>query len=473
MFVGRKREIGKLNDLLSRVDQDTDGKPGKAILIRGRRRVGKSRMVEEFLDRVQVPHLYFAASGRAPTEELELFRQEAAMSSLPGASLFRDVTLGSWDAALRLFAQATDDKPTVLVLDELPYITAADDGFEGTLQRAFDRGLSRRRILLVGVGSDLSMMEALNEYGRPFHQRAVEMVVPPLNPREVGALLHLGAAESFDAYLMTGGLPLICSEWPEDAGISDYLQAALADPTSALLVSAERSLAAEFPADAQARRVLAAIGAGERTFNNIATASGGIHSTSLKRALDLLANKRVVASDSPLSARPSRETRYRVVDPYLSFWLRFLGPHIDEVERGRSDRVLARIRDSWNSWRGRAAEPVLRDALARLAPPEIDLPGKVPGIVGAYWTRTNRPDVDIVVGDRRPAAKHIVAVGSIKWRDKQPFDSHDLAALQLERSAVPGATVDSQLIAVSRAGSTVEGATVFGPAELRDAYPAI
>lgn len=94
----------------------------------------------------------------------------------------------------------------------MPYLIDADSHFEGTLQRSFDRELSRKRVLLIGIGSDLAMMEALNEYGRPFHQRASEMVVPPLSPLEVGSMLGLEAADSFDAYMVTGGLPLICNE---------------------------------------------------------------------------------------------------------------------------------------------------------------------------------------------------------------------------------------------------------------------
>ena len=105
------------------------------------------------------------------------------------------------------------------------------------------------------------------------------MVLGPLNPAEVGRMLGLEAAEAFDAALVTGGLPLICAEWPRDTGLWDFLGETLNDPVSALLVSAERSLAAEFPPQAQARKVLAAIGSGERTFTDIARAAGG-HRTS-------------------------------------------------------------------------------------------------------------------------------------------------------------------------------------------------
>lgn len=177
-------------------------------------------------------------------------------SDLPGAALFAGVELSSRDAACRLLAKALPEGGSVVVLDEVPYLVASDEGFEGTLQRAFDRELARKRVLLIGIGSDLALMEALNSYGRPFHQLATEMVVPPLSPAEVAGLLDLPAAEAFDAYLVTGGVPLICNEWPTGTALMDYLAQALGDPTSALLVCGERSLAAEFPTDVQARTVL-------------------------------------------------------------------------------------------------------------------------------------------------------------------------------------------------------------------------
>jgi hypothetical protein len=122
------------------------------------------------------------------------------------------------------------------VLDEMPYLVREDPGFEGTLQKLFDRTLSKLPVLLVLIGSDLAMMEALNTYGRPFYQRGTEMVVPPLNPAEVAEMLDAGAADAFDAYLVSGGLPLILDEWPRGAGLRDYLERAVTRPTSAMLV---------------------------------------------------------------------------------------------------------------------------------------------------------------------------------------------------------------------------------------------
>jgi AAA+ ATPase superfamily predicted ATPase len=469
-FIGRRHELGLLDDLLNPVRTGgRSGRSGRAVLIRGRRRVGKSRLVEEFLERAGLPHVFFTAVGGSREEDLAGFTAEVAASELPNADQFRDFAAPrSWDAAFGLLASALPtDTPSVVVLDEMPYLVAEDPSFEGALQKAFDRTLSKLPVLLVLIGSDMAMMEKLNTYGRPFYQRGTEMVVPPLTPHDVATMLDLPPADAFDAYLVSGGLPLILEEWPHGADLWGYLQDALSRPTSALLVSGERTLAAEFPTEAQARTVLGAIGHGERTFSLIGRAAGDLNPGSVKRSLELLTSRRMVAADLPVSTRPSRETRYRIDDPYLRFWLSFVGPGISAVERGRGDRVLTSIRDSWTSWRGRAVEPVIREALWRLADDRLP---EGTDAVGGYWTRTNDPEIDIIGADRSPIAKRITLAGSIKWLEKKPFDHRDLARLIAHRAQLPGADDDTPLLAVARSGCTAEGVLSLTPEDLLKAW---
>jgi uncharacterized protein len=472
-FFGRTRELELLDKALDRARSGgRAGRPGRAILMRGRRRVGKSRLAEEFIERSRVPYLYFTASALKSAElDLRQFTAAAASSSLLGAGVFEGQSPADWHAALSLLAAAlSDDSPSIVVIDEMPYLISNDSGFEGSLQAAFDRELSRKPVLLLCIGSDLTMMEALNTYGRPFHQRATEMVVPPLSPADVADMTGLPAADAFDAFLISGGLPLILDDWPHGARARDYLADAVADPTSPLLVSGERSLAAEFPADTQAKLVLSAIGSGERTHTLIGRAAGDLPTATLTRALRLLTRKRIITAETPLSTHPSRETRYWVADPHLRFWLAFLGPYLPEIERGRSDLVIGRVDRSWTSWRGAAIEPVLRESLRRMQP--AALPGSTRAI-GGYWTRTNYPQIDIVCADREPVARRITAVGSAKWQDHRRFDRHDLTELIVQRSMLPGADASTPLIVIARAGvdlTDVTDVTVFTPGDLLEAW---
>lgn len=335
------------------------------------------------------------------------------------------------------------------------------------LQRVWDRYLSRVPVLLVIVGSDLSMMESLGRYDRPLYQRMQEMVIHPLNPAETAQMLGLQPAEALDAQLIHGGFPTLASAWRGHRAAQHFLASQLADATSPLVVVGERILNVEFPPDLQARTVLEAIGVGQTTFGTIASRSQ-ISQGSLSRTLQVLVNdKRVVAVDRPLSAKRSRHALYRVADPYLRFWLRFLGPALELLLRDRGDLLTEQIMAQWSSYRGRAVEPLIRQAVERLLPDERLGPAR---FVGSYWSRTGEVEVDLVGGRDATAPTPVSFVGSVKWRDHGPFDRHDVAKLAAAREQVPGAA-DARLVGVSRAGfTTTELDVALGPAELLAAW---
>jgi uncharacterized protein len=319
------------------------------------------------------------------------------------------------------------------------------------------------------------MMEQLDDYRRPFHQRATVMVLPALNPVEVGDMLDCAPADALDAYLITGGLPLICQEWRRGQSVHDFLQEALLDPTSALLVSGERSLAAEFPAEVQAQAVLSAIGTGERTWKGIRSelsdgAGQQIAESSLAKALRVLEAKRVVAVETPLSARSGeKEKRYRVADPYLRFYLAFLRRGLPLVERGRGDIVLLTIERSWRTWRRRAIEPVVREALLRIG---SDLGYPEVGEVGGWWNRQNNPEIDIVAMNRDGRGTAVTFVGSIKWRESQEFGRREYADLVRDAARVPGVDDKTELLAVTRTGTVGDEVPIrcLGPDDLLNAW---
>jgi AAA+ ATPase superfamily predicted ATPase len=445
-FVGRSRELAALEDLLGEVRAGIgSARPGRCLIVRGRRRIGKSALVEEFIDHSDTPAAFYTAEISFGGDLLAEFAEAVRTSSLPDAAIFGEAIPGNWTAALRQLAGILpDDQPSIVVLDELPYLMDASGAFESVLQRSWDRELSRKPVLLILVGSDLSMMEALTSYGRPFHQRGSQMTIGPLNPADVAEMT------------------IICSRWRRGEDIWSFLTRELANPVSPLVVSAQLSLAAEFPDQAQARAVLSAIGSGERTFTNIARAAGGIAHSTLSRATDLLESKGVVVGELPLSLTPSKERRYRITDPYLRFWLAFLGPHLTELDRMRADLTLNRIRLGWTSWRGRPVEPLVRDALARLLPAK-GLPAAP--VIGGYWTRTNDVEIDIVGADRGPVARKLLFLGSVKWLENAAFDDHDLVRLQQHRDRVCDGPIP--LVAVSRSGtSTTRADAVFTPEDL-------
>ncbi len=150
-------------------------------------------------------------------------------------------------------------------------------------------------------------------------------------------------------------------------------------------------------------------------------------------------------------------------DPYLRFWLRFVEPGINDIQRGGPDLARARITMSWAQYRGRAVEPLVREALARLAASDPDLGGAE--TVGGWWPRGNIPEVDLVGVRHGDAGKAVSFIGSIKWREREPFTQADLDELLAVRPVVPGAA-GAASVAVARTTCTAAGVAFYDPARL-------
>ncbi|HYM56207.1 MAG TPA: ATP-binding protein, partial [Solirubrobacteraceae bacterium] len=254
-FAGRGHELAILAGELEAVREDR----GRFAWIRGRRRIGKSRLVEEFLHRSGIPSAYYQAPRRGADIALKRFGETIAESHLPAAELFQSgVSFDSWPAALRACAYgATGSRPVALIIDELPYLVEKDDGFPADLQHAWDHHLKDRPVLLIAIGSDVRMMEALTQYPAELHDRPTrEVVVPPLSPAEVAELTASTAVEALDIYLMVGGFPQLASSWPRGATRRQFLQKALADSATQFVVDGMRILDAEFETRTSARKVL-------------------------------------------------------------------------------------------------------------------------------------------------------------------------------------------------------------------------
>lgn len=456
-FYGREHLLADLERRVERIGREGRG---ELLAVRGRRQVGKSRLVTRFVERSGLPYLYFTAVKRAQTAvQMETLTAESgtATTRLRDADALFATSPADWRDALGRIAVACRDTPSIVVIDEFPWAVATDPALEGHLQNIWDKQLEHSPVFFVLIGSDVTMMERLTEHDRPLFGRARGLTVRPFDPFECAtAMGSANAMTAFDTVMITGGYPRLVLDFARTDGAERFVKEQLLDENSDLVVMGQRSLDAEFPDAQQARRVLAAIGGasvGVAGFTQVVgrlPEEGVAAQTAVTRAIKILEDKGVVSIDSPVGAsRSSRLRRYRVADPYLRFWFRFINGQQDNIARGRADIAVKRFLRGWSSWRGRAVEPLVHEAISRLF---IELPGVNgdPGEVGGWWNRDHSREYDVVV----PAAndKTVLAVGSVKWRENSPVDERELASLAEARAFVSGAA-DAELMVICPAGA--------------------
>jgi uncharacterized protein len=443
-FFGRQAELARL---AAELDLVISSGAGRLVTVRGRRQVGKSRLVERFATESGVAYGVVAGMKGTPVE-VQMRRAIETLSSsarpLPGLDALTVVTPASWYDLLARLRLVGSDVPAVLVIDEFPWAEETNRGLDGLLQSLWDSDLRRLPVLALLIGSDEAMMEKLFAHDRPLFGRvSTNLVIEPFNPAETAAALggSRSPLEVFDAQLVTGGFPEMVAHARNFSSVAKLVEAALSRPHGLLADIAQINLAGEFAEASSTRLVLEAIGADEIgvvNFSRIASLLGGGTSaeTAVSRATNLLVDtKRIVAVDLPAGARSTRLKRYRIADPYLRFWFRFIEPHLRNIEVGRSDLAIEAFRRSWPTWRGKAIEPLVREAFLRLAP-SLEPPFDSIESVGGWWDRVGTHEFDIVGSNRRAEP---VAVGSIKWKQTGRFDNRDLTELWVARSVVPGA----------------------------------
>jgi hypothetical protein len=276
-FVGRSQELAVLQRHLRAVE---DGE-ARLVSVRGRRQVGKSRLVSEFVSRSGLPQLFVTGSRQASLAgDLESFRQDASLNcTLPGVDLLAEGTFSTWEQALRTIAAALPTKgPSIVVLDELPWLLQRDPGLDGTLQKLWDRHFEALPILMILIGSDLSVMEMLTGHARPLHGRARELVVSPLTvatPHEwPGSVMTTRKRQQRRSMRCSSLVAIPGWSWngvvPVDRRV---LTAQLADESTEVVTTGQRSWTPSSSGPAGIRGV-ASGGAGERTFTAIAEKSG-------------------------------------------------------------------------------------------------------------------------------------------------------------------------------------------------------
>ncbi len=462
-FFGRVQVLRALREHLEVVR--STGR-GRMVAVRGRRQVGKSTVVERFVQSAQQPYVFVTGVYQAGVGKQLRDATMAITESthpLPDAALLTQTPATTWQEWLARLALAAVRGPVVAVLDEFPWLAAAEVSLEGELQAQWDRVLEKLPVLLILVGSDVAMMDRLASYGHPLFGRVSPLVVPALNPAELAAALpDRSPLEVFDAYLVTGGYPRLVADLARyQFSASDYVRRCLGDLYSPLVATARLSLDAEFAQPQAAYQVLSAIGASEVAnpgFNDVLGAIADPQQrqrteTAISRSLHTLTQvKGLVQRELPAWApENSKQRRYRITDPYLRFWFRYVERNVERIARGRADLAVAAFERDWPSWRGMSIEPVVREALTRLAIHDPRLVGVEE--VHPWWTRDNRVEVDVVAQSRQAS----VLIGSIKWRPQGGVTSTDMHHLRLAGQQVPRSAT-ARYAAISPNGASPEGA---------------
>ena len=408
MFYCREAELRTMNN---RYKKDRF----ECIVIYGRRRVGKTALINEFCK--GKPTVYFSALNASSQENLEALSKAIYTCQNPDST--SNPTYRSYEDALEAITEMAMEKRLVFVIDEYPYLAKAEKSISSRLQHIIDHSWQDSRIYLILCGSSMSFMEyQVLGYESPLYgRRTAQFKIQALTYREITEFHpELKAADQALLYGVTGGIPHYINKLDVESNLDEALLDNLFSTSSYLFEEPENLLKQELREPAIYNSVISAIAAGASHSNEISTKVGlesGVCAKYLKVLLDL----GILKKETPITEKPGKKTIYAIDDNFFRFWYRFVPRNMSVISAGRMRLIYEQaVKRFYPDYMGLVFEKMCQEYLLRYAK---DLPILLSN-VGQWWgtdSKTRREvQIDIVGA---PVDGNEYLIGSCKYRNEK------------------------------------------------------
>lgn len=400
-FYNRQQEISAVKNLSS-----LSQKHAHMLVIYGRRRVGKTRLVLESLS-----PLYFFVDKKTSTLMLQEFSEIMRVKS---GDFVHDFS--NWDDFVRYLFEYSTKEHLVAVFDEFQNFKAVDPAVFSIFQKYWDKYSDTSRIMLVFIGSYVGLMKKIfiDEKEPLFGRATAKIDLKPLKFSWVRKIcLDLGFKSEEDIikmYATLGGTPRYY-QLVESYGLDNHkdvleflifstINAPLQDEVRQILIN-------EFGKNyVMYFSILEAISSGKSTLKEISDTTGipmkslGKYLNDLIRTFDILERREPLLNGKKMG-------RYCIKDNMVRFWFGFVNPNLSFLESDRSDIVLEKVNRMLSSYVGRVFEDIVKELV-------LDkLPFK-PTRIGTWWNRRG-DEIDLVAVNEN--TKEIL-FGEVKWTQR-------------------------------------------------------
>jgi AAA+ ATPase superfamily predicted ATPase len=370
MFIGREKEIQQLADLFA--------KPGSSLVIcRGRRRIGKSTLIENF---GKSATRFFQFQGLPPRdgigmrEQLDSFRgQLCRQTGLP------KMTLESWPQAFSFLSGRIGNEKTVLLLDEISWMAAGAQDFAGFLKIAWDTEFKKKpRLVLVLCGSvsswlDKNILNNTGFVGRVSLTLSLdELSLAACNEFWQKSRDRIATREKLKLLSVTGGVPRYLEEIRPSLSAEENIRRLCFTKEGLLFSEFDQIFHDVFSQRSSTyREIVTALAAGSRQRSEISASIGwerGGHLTEYLRDLELSGFIIMDAVYGTKNGKITRLSKYRLSDNYLRFYLKCIAPHAANIKKGLYDSTPLDDIIPWETFIGLQFENLVLKNLRLLLP---------------------------------------------------------------------------------------------------------
>lgn len=427
-FIGRKDELDLVNRLW-------DSNQSELIILYGRRRIGKTRLLTHWMNEHREHGLYWMAEPTSAVDQLRSFSQAIANFADPDEPAPLDFTYANWEQALKQVALLARGQRLALFIDEITYLMDINPSIIGTFQKVWDHRLTDSNVLLALSGSQMGLMQKeLLSYQAPLYGRSTAQV--RLSPLPFGVTAQYfpdyTSKERVAMYAIYGGVPAYWERLDPNISVMENVQIQLR-PSNAWMLDEHRLLLQDFITDLYNYvGIMRAMANGAQTLSEIGKMNG-LSSTHMTSYLGILRETGFVERKVPVTQRntKSRLGRYQVTDPYLRFYYRFLAAYQSKLAMGQQEQVLHSIEENMpefiqaGTWQELCQEWLLRASSRGILPIPIEE-------VGGEWKRNFNIDV-VGISETEKS----IILGCALWRD-EPGRLNDIQeVIRLTGNVIP------------------------------------
>lgn len=418
-FIGRATELHTLETEYQR--------DGGFVVIYGRRRVGKTTLIKEFIKAKRA--FYFLATEEVESQSMKRFAGVIARTT--GNTMLSRVAFSDWMDLFQEVVKYHPDEKKVLVIDEFPYLVKTNPAFPSILQNAWDEVLRDGNVMLILCGSLIGMMQkyALSYDSPLYGRRSAQIRLLPLSFPEVYAHQQLSFEAAVEQYAVTGGVPKYLEFFQTGENLVDQISQVVLSKNGFLYEEPNFLLKDEVQSAINYFSIIKGIADGNHKLGKLA-GSLGLETSQLTPYLATLIDLGFLTKDTPITEKnpeKSRKGLYFVSDNFTRFWFRYVYPFKGELELENQQIVLDELKkDFIQKFVAFTYEDICKELFASFCHSgEISF---TPSRIGSYWLNdvNNDTQIDVAAVDHQNKR---VFLGECKYHNK-PVDAPVYYALE-------------------------------------------
>ncbi len=343
IFIDREQEMETLQNEYNR-------KGASLVILYGRRRVGKTTLISEFIKDKNA--LFFLASEESEAQNRMEFKNKAA--EFINSDLLRESSVSNWDTIFKTILNTEFQSKPIIVIDEFQYLGKANPAFPSIFQRIWEEILKDKSVMVILCGSLISMMVSQTlSYNSPLYGRRTAQIRLNQIPFRYYHEFFPEKSEKdlIEMYSVTGGVPKYIQSFADSKDIYSAIQKGVLNKSSYLYDEPHFLLQQEVNEIGSYFSIIKTIAAGNSKLSAISSALE-IKATSLTKYLKTLIDLDILEREVPITEEnpeKSKKGLYKIKDYYIRFWFAFIYPNLSFIESGNTTIVMNKIKKSFIS----------------------------------------------------------------------------------------------------------------------------